>query len=112
MTMTKGTIDLSRRETAFLAGMGRVLDLGNTQRAYDALLDVPGRLLDRWSLAADWAALGGDMHIALLTVLVERTETLADRALHKAGLALSARELEERFCEDYQSREPTGRGGF
>jgi hypothetical protein len=112
MTMSKGTTDLSRRETAFLAGMCRVLDIGNTQRAYDALLDVPGRHLDRWSLAADWAALGGDMNMALLTVLLERTEKLADRALRKAGLALSARELADRFCEDYRSREPAGRGSF
>jgi len=112
MTMSKGKADLLRREAAFLAGMGRVLDLGNTQRAFDALLDVPGRLLDRWSLAANWAALGGDMHIALPTVLVERTEKLADRALRKAGLAISARELEDRFFEDSMSPEPAGRESF
>ena len=52
------------------------------------------------------------MHIALLTVLVERTEKLADRALRKAGLAISARELEDRFFEDSMSPEPAGRESF
>lgn len=54
------------KNSAFIEGIGRCIDLGGTMSDRDMRfdLDIPGHIRDRWAFESDWDAVCGDINIA------------------------------------------------